>query len=732
METPDVSHFLVVLGRTSTEAGVLVMLVLATQWLFRKQLTPRWRCALWLLVAVRLILPFSFTSETSVFNLLPRQPQMEVSKPAPRPPVASPTVSLPRQPLLPANIIKQTANSTPVQAGAASVPALTPFIQAKKPFAWSWPVFIFAIWLAGVLVLAGQVVVSSLRLRRRCAQLPPSARAWADDVLRECCGRLQLQNPPALLESFEVGSPALHGLFRPRLLLPVGFTARFSPAELRFVFLHELAHLKRRDLLTNWLVVLLQVVHWLNQLVRFGFCRWRAERELACDAMALEAAGEGQNKEYGRTILRLLDNFSRPHAAPGLVGILEDKRQLRRRIGMIASYVPTTGWPRLAVALIGALAVIGLTDAQTGSSSTFNSPAHEPSPQPAAVSNPPPEATPPVSESPIVLNTTPPQPKGNDMTTSSITNQIARAAAVGLLALASPAAPAALPSGDVSAAAATAPVALPDGETHSTLPIAPVALLAQNISADASAAPVVAPAKDIPVAASADSELAAQLIGVWVLVGRPDHIGKAPSSGGRIKFFTGDHWCITQADPKTGVVLFNHGGAYALDGNTYHESVDYANASTITHVGNKGNYTIKIEDDTLTSVGIGNPWKEVWKRLKPTDSKYLPAALTGTWAYAGEPGQTNTPPLDTHRLKFCAGGYWCDLDIDPKTSVVTVHHGGSCVLKGDKYVETCQYANPTTMSLIEEDVKFSIQSSDDTITLTGLNNPWNEIWKKLN
>jgi len=316
------------------------------------------------------------------------------------------------------------------------------------------------------------------------------------------------------------------------------------------------------------------------------------------------------------------------------------------------------------------------------------------------------------------------------MTTSSITKQIVLAAAVGVLALASPAAPAAVPEGNVPAA--SAPVALSEGDAPSALPTASAPLAIGNISADAATAPVAPVAKDSPTVTAADSELETQLIGAWVLVGRPDHIGKAPSSGGRIKFFTGDHWCMTQSDPKTGVVLFNHGGAYTLDGDTYHESVDYANASTIEHVGNKGNYTIKIEEDTLTSIGINNPWKEVWKRLKPTDSKYLPATLTGTWAYAGEPGQTYTLPPDAHRLKFCAGGYWCDMDIDPKTSVVTVHHGGSCVLKGDKYVETCQYANPTTMPLIGEDVKFSIQSGDDAITLTGLNNPWKEIWKKLN
>ena len=46
MEPTALSHFLELLGRNSGEAGILVVLVLATQWLFRRQLTPRWRCAL--------------------------------------------------------------------------------------------------------------------------------------------------------------------------------------------------------------------------------------------------------------------------------------------------------------------------------------------------------------------------------------------------------------------------------------------------------------------------------------------------------------------------------------------------------------------------------------------------------------------------------------------------------------------------------------------------------------
>ena len=61
--------FVETLARLSAQAGVLVLLVLLVQWVFRRQLTPHWRCALWLVVMVRLVLPVSTASRTSLFNL---------------------------------------------------------------------------------------------------------------------------------------------------------------------------------------------------------------------------------------------------------------------------------------------------------------------------------------------------------------------------------------------------------------------------------------------------------------------------------------------------------------------------------------------------------------------------------------------------------------------------------------------------------------------------------------
>ena len=112
------------------------------------------------------------------------------------------------------------------------------------------------------------------------------------------------------------------------------------------------------------------------------------------------------------------------------------------------------------------------------------------------------------------------------------------------------------------------------------------------------------------------SSLNEKLIGTWVLVGKPGQVSEPPKAGGMLKFITGKHWCITQADAKTGKVTLHHGGTYTLDGDKYVETVEYANESTISMLQQKLTFTVTVDGDTYTQTGIGNPYTQVWKRLK--------------------------------------------------------------------------------------------------------------------
>ena len=378
--------FLPHLFRTSAQAGVLVLVILFAQWLFRRQLSPRWRCALWLLLVVRLVLPWSPASPTSLFNLLPAS-ATAVAPSAPEIPTftlqtksatpaahdALPPADRVAPPVAPASL---SDAPTPAAAEPASIQSETrtsdsfssPTPAGARPVfdrAFSGREIAAGIWLAGVMTWSALVVGSTLRLNRRLRSSRPLQDNTAQAILDQCRQQLGITANPVLVESDVISSPALYGVFRSRLLLPRGFTESFSPAQLRLVFCHELAHLRRRDLLLNWLVAGLQAIHWFNPLIWIGFSRWRADRELACDAAVLEAVGADQNQEYGATILRLLETFTRRAPLPGFVGILEDKSRLRRRLEMIAQFQPSSPWPLSSMTLIAGIAALCLTEARS-------------------------------------------------------------------------------------------------------------------------------------------------------------------------------------------------------------------------------------------------------------------------------------------------------------------------------------------------------------------------------
>jgi hypothetical protein len=148
------------------------------------------------------------------------------------------------------------------------------------------------------------------------------------------------------------------------LLLPAGVIETFSRDELRHIFLHELGHLKRGDIPLNWVATVLFVLHWFNPIIWLAVARMRIDREVACDALALSYGDSKHRKSYGATIIKLLEQFSRPAWAPGAVGIIEDKNQIKRRIQMIAQSPNGKTWRLAAAVIFVALGAITFTEAQ--------------------------------------------------------------------------------------------------------------------------------------------------------------------------------------------------------------------------------------------------------------------------------------------------------------------------------------------------------------------------------
>ena len=112
------------------------------------------------------------------------------------------------------------------------------------------------------------------------------------------------------------------------------------------------------------------------------------------------------------------------------------------------------------------------------------------------------------------------------------------------------------------------------------------------------------------------SQLAKDLIGTWAFAGAPDDVKEPPEGGGHYKYFTGKHWCVTKANTETGKVEYHLGGTYTLDGDNLEETIKYATETIAGQIGQTFKYKIKVEGNTYTQTGVGNPYNEVWKRAK--------------------------------------------------------------------------------------------------------------------
>ena len=118
-------------------------------------------------------------------------------------------------------------------------------------------------------------------------------------------------------------------------------------------------------------------------------------------------------------------------------------------------------------------------------------------------------------------------------------------------------------------------------------------------------------------------------------------------------------------------------------------------------------------------------------RAADKEASKLAKDLIGTWAFAGTPGDEKEPAAKGGRFKFITNKGWTITEADPDTGVVIFHHGGTFTLDGDKYNENIMYANESTKDMIGTTLHFKIKVEGDTLTQEGIDNSFNEIWKRV-
>lgn len=339
-------------------AACLAAIVLVVHLAVGRWLAPRYRHALWLLVALRLFLPVAPESRFSLHRVwLDQFITQTEAVPWPMP--------------------VDTAYAEP--AATFDIPVAPPAAAPNASVfdtATDCAVSLLVIaWPVGMLITAGWIVIATGRCRRRMRGLAATGDPRLLEVLEACRLELAVRRRVGLVLVSGLSSPAQMGLFRPKILLPDDVARDFSTDELRHIVLHEMAHIRRWDVAVNLLLSLLHVVYWWNPVFWFVRSRLVAERELACDALVVGAIGQARATSYGRTLVHIVERLSEaaiapwnpPASAPGLVSFLGRASALKSRLRHLPRSTVGSSRPTQIAAwlLIAVLASTGLTDANS-------------------------------------------------------------------------------------------------------------------------------------------------------------------------------------------------------------------------------------------------------------------------------------------------------------------------------------------------------------------------------
>lgn len=290
--------------------------------------SARFRYLLWLLVFVKLLIPPDFGTPWSPLRVLETLP-IQFDLPALQKSV-EPAPSL--------IISKETLSE-------GTTPATLPNTQAAGAFHLPISLAAMALW---ALIAASLLTILLIQWRMFARKIfktledPPSPLGSIFEEQKAKAGVRRC----SLHVSIAVGTPGVFGAIRPRILLPRDWEDRFSPEELAAVLAHELAHVKRNDILSAWATTVLTCLYWFHPAVWVANLRLRREREMACDDLAIMMVRQ-KHTDYASIILRVAELFNGSvPAGAGLLGLLEMSDNLLYRIRSIgdATRPRTLGW----------------------------------------------------------------------------------------------------------------------------------------------------------------------------------------------------------------------------------------------------------------------------------------------------------------------------------------------------------------------------------------------------
>lgn len=294
----------------SWQAGLIALAVIAVRPLLRR--APRRAvCMLWLLVALRLLLPARLTVESPVSLQQPESPPIQAYQ------------ELRQQEKV---YVSTPPEQRPEMAGPAAAQGFALLDQLP------------AIWLTGVGCMALYMALSLLRMRWRLRAAP----RIQDNVYR-CT---------------DWSTPFVLGVLAPRIYVPETVSEQDFPQ----VLAHERCHIRRWDHVWKPLAFLLLAVNWFNPVLWAAYVLLGRDMESACDEMVLKNATPAQRAAYSRALVACAAQPKMAAVCPLAFGEVA----VKERVKNVLNYKKPALWAVILLVVAAAIIAVCLLTKPAG------------------------------------------------------------------------------------------------------------------------------------------------------------------------------------------------------------------------------------------------------------------------------------------------------------------------------------------------------------------------------
>ena len=293
------------LFQMSVAGGVLILFIVVIRALAIHRLPKTTFLALWMIAALRLLLPFS--------------------------------IPLPFNIHIGLDVFSDVVQELPSGNIASTLPGDSPpsyDIGTAVPSPATEHISTFEIlWLVGVLLLAIYFSISYFRSMRKFRMSIPDNTPY----IREWLTTHQITRSIEARSSDLISSPLTYGILHPVILLPKKLD-RNDQAALKYVLTHEYVHIRRFDAITKILFAAVLCIHWFNPLVWVMYVLANRDIELSCDAWVIRMMGEKNRSSYALMLIKMEERRSGMSALCSHLG----KNAISERIEAIMKFKKTS------------------------------------------------------------------------------------------------------------------------------------------------------------------------------------------------------------------------------------------------------------------------------------------------------------------------------------------------------------------------------------------------------